>query len=52
MEMFFGFLANGLALGALYSLIVTGLNLQMLISNVVNFAYGPVVVMGIMLPSG
>ena len=47
MEMFFGFLANGLALGALYSLIVTGLNLQMLISNVVNFAYGPVVVMGI-----
>lgn len=45
--MFFGFLANGIALGALYSLMVTGLNLQMLISNVVNFAYGPIVVMGI-----
>ncbi len=46
MKMFLSFLASGLALGALYSLVVTGLNLLMLISNVVNFAYGPIVVMG------
>ena len=46
MKVFFSFLVSGLALGALYSLVVTGLNMLMLISNVVNFAYGPIVVLG------
>jgi branched-chain amino acid transport system permease protein len=46
MGVLFRYMTSGLALGALYSLIVTGLNLQMLILNVVNFAYGPIVVLG------
>ena len=45
MEVFFAQLINSLALGSIYALMVTGLNLVVLVGRVVQFAYPHVVVL-------
>ena len=45
MDLFFACLINGLSLGSIYALLVTGLNLMMLIGGIFQFAYPHVVVM-------
>jgi branched-chain amino acid transport system permease protein len=46
MEVLLAQLINGLAVGSMYALIVTGFNLLLLVSGVVQYAYAHVVVIG------
>jgi branched-chain amino acid transport system permease protein len=46
MEVFLAQLINGLAVGSMYALVVTGFNLLLLVSGVVQYAYAHIVVIG------
>lgn len=46
MEIFLAQLINGIAVGSMYALVVTGFNLLLLVSGVVQYAYAHVVVIG------
>jgi branched-chain amino acid transport system permease protein len=46
MDVFFAQFINGLAVGSMYAIVVTGFNLLLLVSGVVQFAYAHVVVIG------
>jgi branched-chain amino acid transport system permease protein len=46
MDVFFAQLLNGLAVGSMYALIVTGFNLLLLVSGVVYYAYAHIIVIG------
>jgi branched-chain amino acid transport system permease protein len=45
-EVFLAQLINGLAVGSMYALVVTGFNLLLLVSGVVQYAYAHIVVIG------
>lgn len=46
MDIVFAQLINGLALGSMYALVVTGFNLLLLVAGVVQYAYAHIVVIG------
>lgn len=46
MEVFLAQLINGLAVGSMYAMVVTGFNLLLLVSGVVQYAYPHIVVIG------
>lgn len=52
MEVFFAQIINGLSLGSLYVLLVTGFNLMLLVAKVIQFAYPQFVVLGMYMSWG
>jgi len=45
MEVFVAQLLNGLSLGSIYVLLVTGFNLMLLVARIIQFAYPHIVVL-------
>ena len=50
MDVFIAQLVNGLAVGSMYALIVTGFNFLLLVSGVVQYAYAHIVVLACIPP--